>query len=209
MKYLFKTLPASLFLVVVSITALNAQVIEVFESNGPNSYSNSNIKGSEINILAGDVINLKIKISEVNKYDFKTDTADFNLIIPDVLSYKDVYEITNNTYPNSSSDIEFTNASLDFYNDPTNNKDYLSNELKVKGEAVKDSIVIKKLKIQIPNNISTGNYALQLEHRFNGNTYQIETLLTFHYQKPVIGVVKAASASADVLVRDVFFPHKA
>ena len=116
----------------------------------------------------------------------------------------------------------------------------------------RDSIIVDSLLINIPQNISTGDYVLQLGHNFISGLASPYNLLTFHYQKPLIEVLRtgtkacynaevackvsvtepvgleyalfigeeiqkngddtiyvSSSASADVLVRDVFFPHKA
>ncbi len=189
MKRLF-TLVLTVF-ILFSIQLKAQNTITVYRALNETSYSNDNIASTTINVLAGEIIHLKIKIAETNTTDFAINTypEKLNLFIPENLTFTGVAGTNYTTYSNSvesNVNITFTKTS-----NPGNVTDspneYLYNDIKVNNTTTTDSIVIKKVKIQIPTDIGAGTYTLSLEDSLNGGPTET-TLLTFNYETPVMNV---------------------
>ncbi|HRW21646.1 MAG TPA: hypothetical protein P5509_06710, partial [Bacteroidales bacterium] len=182
-----KQLYTSLFLLLFMLLSLSqkAQVITVYEATGNDSYSNIPI--TDINVFAGQIVHLKVKIDESSANEIKIDTASFDLSIPETFDFIQKTSTIYESYPSPSAtnDITILHTNITSSGTEINNKDYLRNELGVKDEITTDYIVIKYLKIQIPTNITANSYQLKLEHSMSGSPTET-VLLTFHYQKPVI-----------------------
>jgi|GEM_PF-3563066 len=177
---------------------VNAQKFEVFEATGTNTYSNTDISTVPYNILAGQTIHLKVKISETSANQFKVADAAFNLTIPRSFSVieESGIEYSYNCNPASETTPDIENLTVTGYLSGTGadivNTFY--NTLKVVNAVAKttDSIVVKKLKIKIPNDIIAGTYKLRLIHSLSGTEAPTD-LITFNYETPIIKVDKPAS----------------
>jgi len=230
-----------IFFVSVYALNLNAQEISIFKS----SNQNINIISDTLDILAGQEINLGMLIFEDNDTVFDS-TGDSRLI---------TLELNTPCKFLNSMLFETNNAGdIDQLNDPyTNTEQIVYKSVKVVTETNEDTIFVSNINVKIPTSISNESYfVLRLTQDLNGQETKTDTLLTFHYQKPLIEVLRtgtkacynaevackvsvtepvgleyalfigeeiqkngddtiyvSSSASADVLVRDVFFPHKA
>jgi hypothetical protein len=190
MKRIFTLLLISLFF----LNAFSQANVEVFRGT-------TNIKGNTINVLAGQNLTLKVTITEPvsDSAYFKTGASkQLDLVAP------------NGFFVNPPTGIDYSavkkangNASIDvnnivngdvFFDDSETNTDAITQKVTVNaGGNSQDSIIISNIKINIPTDISQGDYVLYLENDFIGDEDSI-ALLTFYYEKPVISVTPIAKA---------------
>ncbi|HRW63403.1 MAG TPA: hypothetical protein P5132_07940, partial [Bacteroidales bacterium] len=193
MKHLFTLL----FILLFTSNLFSQEVsVTVIETDGtPVALGADN----SLNVLAGQEFYVTVSIiePESNKSAFSS-TAGFEKIL--FITPKNFMALYQSKIDYSAFETGATvsiDVSSSFYGP---NKDFdgsLSDTISQyftinPGGASRDSIIIDSLLINIPQNISTGDYVLQLGHNFISGLDSPYNLLTFRYQKPVIGVVKEA-----------------